>query len=143
MVLWDVNLLVYACSPRTTHHDACQGMLQRLVDGAAPFAVSPQILAAVVRVTTNPKVFDPPASPGTALAFCDALRTHPRAVSIAPGPRHWAIFADLVLATGVRGSDTTDAYLAALAMEHGCEWWSADRGFGRFSGLRWNNPLAP
>ena len=58
---------------------------------------------------------------------------------IEPGPRHWTIFRDLVLATGIRGSDTTDAYLAALAMEHGCEWWTKDGGFSRFPGLRWRN----
>lgn len=40
---------------------------------------------------------------------------------------------------GLRGSDTTDAYLAALALEHGCEWSTTDRGFSRFPGLRWRN----
>jgi len=49
------------------------------------------------------------------------------------------IFRDLVLETGIRGSDTTEAYLAALAMEHGCEWWTTDGGFSRFKGLRWRN----
>lgn len=55
------------------------------------------------------------------------------------GPRHWMIFRGLVLETGIRGSDTTDAYLAALAMEHSCEWWTTDGGFSRFAGLRWRN----
>jgi hypothetical protein len=53
-----------------------------------------------------------------------------------------ADFRHLVLASGIRGSDTTDAYLAALAIEHGCEWWTTDTGFERFESLRWRNLLA-
>jgi predicted nucleic acid-binding protein len=52
------------------------------------------------------------------------------------------IFRNLVLENGIRGADTTDAYLAALAMEHGCEWWTTDSGFSRFPGLRWRNLAA-
>jgi len=52
-----------------------------------------------------------------------------------PGGRH-------LRGHGIRGSDTTDAYLAALAMEHGCEWWTTDGGFSRFPGLRWRNLAA-
>lgn len=78
-----------------------------------------------------------------AFAFVDAWRRHPRAVRIALGERHWRIFHDLVLAAGIRGSDTTDAYLAALAIEHGCEWWTTDSGFARFEALRWRDLLDP
>jgi uncharacterized protein len=34
-----------------------------------------------------------------------------------------------------------DAYLAALAIEHGCEVITADRDFRGFPGLRWRHPL--
>ena len=34
-----------------------------------------------------------------------------------------------------------DAYLAALALEHGCEFISTDKDFRRFPGLRWRHPL--
>ena len=98
-------------------------------------------MRAVVRLATNPRVFRPPASSESIFSFADALRQHPRAVSVAPGRRHWGIFRDLVMQTGIRGSDTTDAYLAALAMEHGCEWSTTDSGFARFPGLRWRNLL--
>lgn len=142
MVLWDVNLLLYAAKPELPGHAQCRALLQRLLDEGEPFGLSELILAAVVRIATNPRAFQPPTSTASAFGFCQALRNHPRAVAIAPGPRHWQIFQDLVLSSGVRGSDTTDAYLAALAMEHGCEWWTADTGFSRFPGLCWHNPLA-
>lgn len=141
MTLWDVNLLLHAAKRESNHHAACRRLLQELVDSDQHFAVNSSILAAVVRISTNPRVFSPPASPNVALAFCRALLCHPRAVPVAPGTRHWSIFEDLVRAAGIQGSDTTDAWLAALAIEHGCEWWSADRGFARFPSLRWHNPL--
>jgi predicted nucleic acid-binding protein len=43
---------------------------------------------------------------------------------------------------GTAGNLTTDAHLAALAIEHGAELCSADNDFLRFEGLRWTNPLA-
>lgn len=141
MVLPDVNLLLHAARPDSPHHRRCRGLLDDLARGDEPLALCDLVLASVVRIATNPRVFDPPASPASVFAFCAALRRHPRATPIAPGPRHWQIFEDLVVSTGIRGADTTDAWFAALAIEHGCEWWTADLGFTRFPGLRWRNPL--
>jgi len=141
MVLWDVNLLLYAAIPTSPHHARCRSLLLALLGGEEHFAISEFVLASFVRICTNPKAFDPPALPREALAFCQSLLSHPLAVKVAPGPRHWRIFEDLVLAAGVRGSDIADAHLAALAIEHGCSWWSSDRDFARFGGLRWHDPL--
>lgn len=57
-----------------------------------------------------------------------------------PGERHWSIFTGLCRAANIRGAMVTDAWLAALAIEHGCEWISLDRDFRRFPGLRWRSP---
>jgi predicted nucleic acid-binding protein len=45
-------------------------------------------------------------------------------------------------ATG-RPTLVPEAYLAAMAIEHGCEWITTDRGFARFPGLKWRSPLDP
>jgi len=42
---------------------------------------------------------------------------------------------------GSAGNLTTDAQLAALAVEHQAELHSCDTDFARFPGLRWVNPL--
>ena len=42
---------------------------------------------------------------------------------------------------GVAGNLVTDAHLAALAIEHGAILESSDHDFGRFAGLRWEDPL--
>ena len=57
-----------------------------------------------------------------------------------PGPRHWEIFARLCRESEARGNLVPDAYLAALAIESGCEWVTTDRDFSRFPGLRWKTP---
>jgi predicted nucleic acid-binding protein len=63
-------------------------------------------------------------------------------VIVAPGPRHWGIFANLCAAVGAKGNLVPDAYLAALALESGSEWVTTDHDFSRFPGLRWRHPLA-
>lgn len=141
MVLCDVNVVLSAGMPDSPHHRVCRERIEELLAAGVSFASSDLVLAAVVRVATNPKVWKRPASVARAFAFVGSLREHADAVSIAPGPRHWRIFQTLVTNSGIRGPDTTDAYLAALAMEHGCEWWTADADFARFTGLRWRNVL--
>ena len=141
MILCDVNVVLSAGMPDSPHHRVCKERLEELLGGGAPFALSDLVLAAVVRIATNARVWKKPASLARAFAFVGSLREHPDAVSIAPGPRHWRIFQDLATASGGRGPDTTNAYLAALALEHGCEWWTADADFARFPGLRWRNVL--
>ena len=90
---------------------------------------------------TNHRVYVEPTPPELAVAFCEAVLAAPAAVPIRPGARHWAIFTDLCRNVGARGNTVPDAYLAALAIEHGATWVTTDRGFARFPGLRWRPPL--
>jgi predicted nucleic acid-binding protein len=50
--------------------------------------------------------------------------------------------ARLLAPLGTAGDLVTDAHLAALAIEHGATLESCDHDFGRFAGLRWEDPLA-
>ncbi|MBC8071613.1 MAG: PIN domain-containing protein [Deltaproteobacteria bacterium] len=125
----------------TPHHELCRVALEQLRSGDEAIGVSEVICAAVVRVATNPRVFRPAVDAVVAFAYVDALREHPLAVGLRPGERHWSIFRELVLDSGIRGADTTDAYLAALAIEHECEWWTTDRDFSKFTALRQRNLL--
>jgi predicted nucleic acid-binding protein len=52
------------------------------------------------------------------------------------------IFQSSSLAHAVRGNLVPDAYLAAMAIESGCEWVTTDRDFSRFEGLRTRNPTS-
>ncbi len=104
-----------------------------------PFAPAEFVLAGFLRIVTNGRIFDPPTPMETAIAFCQGLVTRPRAVVVAPGRLHWDIFTGLC--RDIEGPLVTDAYLAALAIEHGCELITTDADFARFPELRWAHPL--
>jgi len=142
VILCDVGVLLHAMIQSSPHHAVCRRELERLHSSPETMAVSDLILAAVVRIGTNPRLFEPCPETAEVLRFVDALRSPPEVRKVAPGPRHWTLFKDLIESTGIRGADTTDAYLAALALEHGCEWWTTDEDFARFPGLRWRNLIA-
>ena len=141
MILPDVNVLVYAFSEDATEHRQYRKWLLDRIESSEAFGVSELVLSGVVRVLTHPRVFDPPTPIAAAMEYCDALRGQPNAVVLTPGERHWEIFAALCARVRAKGNVVPDAYHAALAIEHGCEWVTADRGFARFPGLRWRHPL--
>jgi predicted nucleic acid-binding protein len=58
-----------------------------------------------------------------------------------PGPRHAELVFTWLRALGKGGNLTTDAHLAALAVEFHGVIHTADTDFLRFSGVKWVNPL--
>ncbi|MBW7925209.1 MAG: type II toxin-antitoxin system VapC family toxin [Burkholderiaceae bacterium] len=141
MQLCDVNILVYAHRSDSTLHAACLRWLEDVVNSDAAYGFSELVLSGFLRIVTHPKVFAKPTPLGDALAFTAQLREQANAVPIAPGARHWGIFQALCTTNAVRGNLVADAYLAALAIESGCEWVTTDRDFARFAGLRIRSPL--
>ena len=141
MILCDVNVLVYAFEPSSPRHDEYRSWLQGVLSSVEPYGVSELVLSGFLRVVTHPKIFDPPSSTASAVAFAQAVRSAPNAVPIQPGDRHWGIFTDLLDQTAASGNAIPDAYLAALAIESGSEWITTDRGFARYPHLRWRHPL--
>jgi toxin-antitoxin system PIN domain toxin len=140
VILPDVNVLIGAFRPEAEHHRRCHEWLQSIVNGPAAYGMSPQVLSSLIRIVTNPKlavIADPVEK---AFAFCDALLSHPHCQIIEPGPRHWSLFQQLCRASNARGNLVQDAWLAALAIESGCEWITLDRDFARFPGLQWREP---
>lgn len=142
MVLPDVNVLVYAHRADAPHHAACLAWLEEVVNGDESFGLSQLVLGGFMRVATHPKVFAKPSPMADALEFTEQLRARPNCVPVAPGQRHWEIFRALCVEAGVKGNLVPDAYLAAMAIEAGCEWITTDRDFSRFKGLRWRHPVA-
>jgi uncharacterized protein len=143
VIFCDVNVLVCAHKEGADRHDEYRTWLEDAMNGDEAFGVSDLVLSSVLRIVTHPRVFDPPSTWEQAREFANAVRSAPSAVPIAPGPRHWQIFTELGDKSGVRGNLVPDAYLAALAIESGAEWITADRGFARYPGLRFRHPLAP
>lgn len=142
MELPDVNVLVYALRADTDQHAACKAWLDSTVSGEARFALSRLALGAVVRIATSPKIYRQPSTLGEVFGFCQDLMDWPNCDLVEPGDRHWSIFQRLCLEANITGPRVTDAWYAALAIEHGCEWITLDRDFARFSGLKWRMPEA-
>ncbi len=140
-MLPDVNVLVYAHREDSTQHLGCRDWLERIVNGDEAYGLAELVLSGFIRIVTHPKIFKKPSRLEDALAFTAQLRGRPNCVLLAPGGRHWKIFAGLCSRAEAKGNLVPDAYLAALAIETGCEWITTDRDFGRFEGLRWRHPL--
>lgn len=141
MILADVNVLVYAHRKDLPQHSPFSTWLREEVESGRGYAVCDASLTGFLRVVTNARVFSEPTPLDIALGFIDALRDHSAAIHLSPGARHWRLFAELCTTIGARGNDIPDAYLAALAIESGSELVTADKGFGRFPGLRWSCPV--
>jgi toxin-antitoxin system PIN domain toxin len=136
----DVNILVNALRRDLEHHAQCRSFVTDLVNGAEAYAVSDFVISGFVRVVTNLRIAGA-TSLETALEFADLVRNQPHAVMVHTGPRHWDIFVELCRKAEAKGKLIPDAYLAALAIEHGCEFVTCDRDFKRFEGLRLRSPL--
>jgi toxin-antitoxin system PIN domain toxin len=140
VILADVNVLICAFRKDTPQHAVCKPWLDKLVTGDAQFGVSPLVLSAVARITTNARIYDQPSPIEEVFGFCSDLLGQPHCAIVRPGDRHWGIFTRLCILTGTRGARVTDAWFAALAIEHGCRWITCDRDYARFPGLDWEEP---
>lgn len=140
MILPDVNVLIYAFRKDVPLHAMCRPWLERIVAGDAAFGISPLTLSAVVRITTDSRIYGQPSSSEEAFDFCKDLLGQPHCHVVEPGHRHWEIFRRLCIETDTRGRRVSDAWYAALAIEWGCEWITLDRDYARFPGLKWRTP---
>jgi uncharacterized protein len=142
MILPDVNVLIYAFRPDSVRHAEYRAWLQSVVDGPNAYGMSPQVLASVLRICTHPRIYRQPSTVAETMAFCEALLAPAHSTLIQPGERHWTLFSDLCMSSRAAGNLTQDAWFAALAIEHGCQWISTDADYDRFRGLRWQRPFA-
>jgi toxin-antitoxin system PIN domain toxin len=141
VILPDVNVLVYAFRREAQHHDRYASWLRGVIGGSDELALAENVLTGFLRIVTNPRVMADPAPIADALAFVNTLRRARRSRSVAGTEATWTRLANLAADDQhVRGNVVPDAWLAALALSHGCRLATADRGFARFPGLDWFDP---
>lgn len=141
MILPDVNVLVYAFRREAADHERYADWLSRVVAGEDELALHDLPLSGFVRVVTNARIMSTPAPLEQTLEFVQRLIGAPRARWVPAGALAWTRLASIVTADrGIAGNLVPDAYLAAVAMAHGCRLATADRGFARFPGLAWFDP---
>jgi uncharacterized protein len=141
MILLDTNLLIYAMDTSSPHHHAARDWFEKILSGEDEVGLAWIVILAFVRIVTHPAIVRRPLAPEEAIEYVDSWLQQPCIRIIVPGPKHWLILRSLIRSVGAAGNLTSDAHLAALAIEYNCELYSTDRDFGRFQGIKYYNPL--
>jgi uncharacterized protein len=138
----DLNLLLYAVNRDSPRHDDARAWLESTLSGDETVALPWVVLLGFLRIVTSGHVLPHPITIDQAVAVVEGWLAQAAVVPLSPGDEHWPILSGLLSEVGSAGNLTTDAHLAALALEQGAELCSTDADFARFPHLRWVNPLA-
>jgi uncharacterized protein len=141
VILPDVNLLVHTYDADSPRHAEARAWWERLLNSTQSVGLSWAVVLGFLRLTTSRQILANPLLPSTACAHVRAWLAQPYVSIVHPGDRHAEMLFGLLESVGTAGNLTTDAHLAALAIEHQAELHSTDADFARFAGLRWINPL--
>ena len=141
MKVLDLNLLLYAVNRDSPRHADAKTWLEETLSGDEHVGLPWAVILGFIRLSTNPRVLPNPITTEQAVAVVDSWLALPAVSPLDPGAEHWRTFRELLLHAGAAGNLTTDAHLAALAIEHGAELCSTDADFARFPRLRLSNPL--
>jgi len=142
MILVDANLLLYAENSADVNHVRARQWWQEQLSGGDSICLTWVALSAFIRIGTSPRAFPRPLSLAEATERVGEWLERPMVRVVNPTEQHWPIFRRLLIEGKATGNLVTDAHVAALAIEHGCELCSTDADFARFPKLKWRNPLA-
>lgn len=142
MILLDANVLIYAVDADAPQHASARRWLERTLSADIPVGLPWIVALAFLRVTTRAGVLRRQLSAEQAVGFIDEWLEQPYVELVGPGAGHWALLKKLLREAGAAGNLTSDAHLAALAIEGGWELATTDHDFRRFAGIRLVNPLA-
>lgn len=141
MIVVDVNLLIYAYDTTCPQHSDARKWLEGAFSGTEPVGLPWQTISAFLRVLTHPGIPGGRLTMVQAVSIVEEWLALPHVQALSPGRGHWTHFREMLLKSNARGNITTDAALAAIAVEHGGDLYTNDRDFARFPGLRCVNPL--
>lgn len=142
MILIDANLLIYAAFRDMPQHEAAREWLEQTLAAEEAIALPWAVLAAFVRIATNPRLMSAPLPIEEAISHIEEWLDLPNVHIIAPTDRHRITFAAMLRGANAGGNLVTDAHLAALSLEHQCRIATTDGDFARFPGITWFNPIA-
>jgi toxin-antitoxin system PIN domain toxin len=117
MILIDANILIYAHVPTLPHHEAARRWLEEQLNESRVGLPWPSLLA-FMRLVTNPRIFERPASITEAWSRVEEWLALPSVWIPQPTERHSQILGELLRKVVDRPTLIPDAHLAALAIEH-------------------------
>lgn len=139
--LLDLNLLIYAVDRDSPRHEAARRWLEQALSDEEPVGLAWVVVVGFLRLVTRAGVVRQPLDPADAFDLVERWLDWPSVEVVRPGPQHWPLLRSLLEPLGTAGNLTTDAHLAALALEHRATLCTADDDFRRFPGLRMLKPL--
>jgi len=142
LILVDANILLYAEDSLHPRNQQAREWWDGRLSQTETVCLCWTVLSAFIRIGTNPRVFEHPLSLEQALARVQSWLDQPCTRVVRPTERHWTVFQQMLTDGQATANLVTDAHLAALAIEHGCELASTDSDFARFPKLKWSNPLS-
>lgn len=142
MIALDTNLLVYAHREDSPWHASAAGILARLAEGRASWAIPWPCVHEFLAIVTHPRIYDPSSPLPKALDQIDAWLESPSVVVLAEVAGYRERLRETLERGKAVGPQVHDARVATLCLVHGVsELWSADRDFSRFPELTVRNPL--
>lgn len=142
MILVDANLLLYAKIKTFPEHPQARAWLEDRLNGEHRVGLSWPSLLAFLRIATSARVFRCPMSSRDAWATVEGWLSVPVVWTPGPTERHAELLGEQLRATSAVAADVPDAHLAALTIAHGLVLCTRDRGFAKYPGLRWHDPLS-
>jgi toxin-antitoxin system PIN domain toxin len=142
LIVPDLNLLLYAHFDGFPQHERARAWWEGCMNGREPVGLAPPVVFGFVRLATSRKVFRPPMEVSAALGVVEGWVARSHVQLLVAGPRHVELAFSLLRALGTAANLTTDAQIAAFALEHQALLCSNDSDFSRFSGLKYQNPIA-
>jgi toxin-antitoxin system PIN domain toxin len=141
VILLDTNLLIYAVDADAPQHGKARRWLESTLSGDVAIGLPWIVVLAFLRITTRTGVLRRQLTAEQAVGFVDEWLAQPYVELVGPGPGHWPLLKKLLREVGAAGNLTSDAHLAALAIEGGWQLATTDHDFRRFAGIRLVNPL--
>jgi uncharacterized protein len=141
MIVLDANILLYAYDVDSPRYQAASTYLEKVLSAPDPVGIPLQSISAFLRISTQKGALRAPYTVQEAVAFVEEWIALPQVRLLTGGDRYWAILKRMLLEGHASGRSVTDAEIAAVTIEYGGELQTNDRGFARYPGLRWNNPL--
>jgi hypothetical protein len=143
MIVPDVSILVHAYNSQSAYHAEARRWWEQTLSSPRTVGLSWVAMLGFIRIMTHRGILENPMHPREALRRVRAWLACPRVEILTPGDGHAGILFRLLEELGTAANLTTDAHLAALALEYQGEVASTDADFARFPGLRWFNPARP
>ena len=135
MILWDVNLWIYAFRQDSPNHAAAKEVLYTDLDGPEVVGFSPAVASSFLRIVTNREIFTQPSNSAESWDFIGFLEAHPNTRHVLFDDMAFGIFKHLSFIRGSTGNLVPDVFLAALAVRHNCTFIAYDTGFKQYAGL--------